>query len=41
MSRYRLTRLADTDLLEIWDYIARDSLAAADRQIDRFLELFE
>ena len=33
----RLTRrpLAETDILEIWDYIADDSLAAADRWVDR------
>lgn len=27
--------LAETDILEIWDYIANDSLAAADRWVDR------
>ena len=26
--------LAETDILEIWDYIADDSLAAADRWVD-------
>jgi toxin ParE1/3/4 len=41
MSRYRLTRQADQDLLEIWEYIARDNSPAADRQIDRFLDVFQ
>ena len=27
--------LAETDILEIWDYIADDSLAAADRWVDQ------
>ena len=33
----RVTRrpLAEADILEIWDYIADDSLAAADRWVDR------
>ena len=30
--------LAETDILEIWDYIADDSLAAADRWVDRLNE---
>ena len=30
--------LAETDILEIWDYIADDSLAAADRWVDRLDE---
>ena len=33
----RVTRrpLAEADIFEIWDYIADDSLAAADRWVDR------
>lgn len=38
----RVTRrpLAETDILEIWDYIADDSSAAADRWVDRLDEQF-
>ena len=38
----RVTRrpLAEADILEIWDYIADDSLAAADRWVDRVDEQF-
>jgi toxin ParE1/3/4 len=38
----RVTRrpLAETDIFEIWDYIADDSLAAADRWVDRLDEQF-
>ena len=32
--------LAETDILEIWDYIAEDSLAAADRWVDQLDEQF-
>lgn len=32
--------LAETDILEIWDYIADDSLAAADRWMDHLDEQF-
>ncbi len=32
--------LAETDILEIWDYIAADSLAAADRWVDHLDEQF-
>ena len=32
--------LAETDILEIWDYIAEDSLAAADRWVDHLDEQF-
>ena len=39
--RYRLTRQAEADVLEIWLYIARDSIPAADRLIDRFTETYE
>lgn len=36
----RVTRrpLAEADILEIWDYVADDSLAAADRWVDRLDE---
>jgi len=33
--------LAETDVLDIWSYIARDNLEAADRMIDRFTEAYE
>ena len=38
----RVTRrpLAEADILELWDYIADDSLAAADRWVDRLDEQF-
>ena len=38
----RVTRrpLAEADILEIWDYIADDSLVAADRWVDRLDEQF-
>ena len=32
--------LAETDILEIWDYIADDSLTAADRWVDHVDEQF-
>lgn len=32
--------LAETDIREIWDYIAADSLAAADRWVDHLDEQF-
>ena len=32
--------LAETDILEIWDYIADDSLTAADRWVDHLDEQF-
>ncbi len=32
--------LAEIDILEIWDYIADDSFAAADRWVDRLNEQF-
>ena len=32
--------LAETDILEIWDYIADDSLGAADRWVDHLDEQF-
>ena len=32
--------LAEADILEIWDYLAEDSIAAADDWIDRLDEQF-
>ena len=32
--------LAEADILEIWDYIAEDSIAAADDWVDRLDEKF-
>ena len=40
MPQVRLRPLADADILESWDYIAEDSVAAADRWIDRLDEQF-
>jgi toxin ParE1/3/4 len=34
MPQVRRRPLAEADILEIWDYIAYDSLAAADRWVD-------
>ena len=33
--------LASADILEIWDYIADDSLVAADRWVDQLDEAFD
>ena len=41
MSSFRLDAAAENDLAEIYDYIARDSCAAADRVIDSFREKFK
>jgi toxin ParE1/3/4 len=41
MPAYRLTVLAEQDVLDIWLYIAEDNLAAADRLVDRFTEAFQ
>ena len=41
MSEYVLSRDAERDLQELWDYIAEDSLNAADRLIARFFDAFE
>lgn len=40
MSRFRLARLAETDLAEIHAFIARDKPAAAQRQLSAFFERF-
>ena len=41
MSEYVLGSHARLDLEEIWDYIADDSINAADRWIDKLFEGFE
>ncbi len=41
MSRYLLARAAESDLDSIWEYIARDSMDAADRWIAKLFETFE
>jgi len=38
--RARLTSLAEQDITDIWLFIARDNVEAADRIIDRFTETF-
>lgn len=37
MAVARRTSLADSDLVDIWVYIAQDNLAAADRMIERLV----
>ena len=39
--RLRKTAIAEQDLLSIWDYIAQDSPAAADRMLQRFDHRFK
>jgi toxin ParE1/3/4 len=39
--KYRLTRRARTDVLQIWNYIAEDSEAAADRFVGLLIRHFE
>jgi len=41
MSRYVLSVAAESDLNEIWAYIAEDSPDAADRWIDKLFDAFE
>ena len=41
MSRYVLGRDAERDLDDLWEYIARDSVTAADRLISEIFEAFE
>jgi toxin ParE1/3/4 len=38
LANVRRSRLAESDLLDIWTYIARDSPAAADRFLDLIAE---
>lgn len=40
-SGYILSRDADADLDDIWEYIAADSVDAADQWIDKLFEAFE
>ena len=37
---YKLTRSAEVDLLEIWNYIAEDDVESADRQVRRIFDKF-
>lgn len=41
MTTYVLSSDAELDLNEIWEYIARDDIEAADRWIDKLFEAFE
>jgi plasmid stabilization system protein ParE len=41
VSRYILSVDADVDLDDIWDYIAQDSVDAADNWVNRLFEAFE
>jgi plasmid stabilization system protein ParE len=41
MNRYALTPLAKADVFEIWSYIARDNLEAADRVNQAIYDAFE
>lgn len=41
MSGYRLGAAVEFDLDEIWEYIAADSIVAADRWIGRLFDAFE
>ncbi len=41
MKPYRVARLADFDLDEIWLYIARKSVSAADRQLAKLHKTFQ
>ena len=41
MNRYVLSRDAERDLEDLWDYIAEESVEAADRLIARFSDAFE
>lgn len=38
---YRLSDLAESDLAEIWSYVAEDSPTRADRLIDAIFDRFE
>jgi plasmid stabilization system protein ParE len=41
MKRYVLSTAAELDLDEIWDYIAQDSIKAADRWAGKLFDAFE
>lgn len=40
MSSYVLSAAAESDLNEIWDYIAQDNVDAADEWVDRLFDAF-
>jgi toxin ParE1/3/4 len=40
MKEYRLSPLAEADLIEIWDYIALDNPDAADKVIRELMKVF-
>ena len=41
MKRYVLSRGADRDLDDLWDYVAADNVDAADRLIQKLMDVFE
>ena len=41
MNEYVLSSGADLDLDDIWEYIAQDNIAAADRWIDKLFDAFD
>jgi plasmid stabilization system protein ParE len=41
MNEYVLSKGAELDLNEMWEYIAQDNLDAADRWIEKLFEVFE
>jgi len=41
VTKYVLNLEAEQDLNEIWEYIAKDNIDAADRWIEKFFEAFE
>ncbi len=41
MKEYVLSKGAELDLNEIWEYIAQDNLDAADRWVEKLFEAFE
>jgi toxin ParE1/3/4 len=41
MRRLVITSAAERDLFEVWMWMARESISAADRQVDRFTETFD
>jgi plasmid stabilization system protein ParE len=41
MSEYVIGAEAEADLAEIWDYIAKDSVTAANRWLEKLFEAFE
>ena len=39
--RVRLTEQAESDVFEIWEYIASDNITAADKLVDRFTQTYQ